>query len=166
MKLGKHLDLIQLKCDTDNLFPSSKDELLVQAVKADPELHAHMKFLMKSHDAESLSVLQDPFVTKRLGDCRPESLLVGSQVQPTLQVVKEILAWLTGFDEPLICIDSDYDKVLLQNLLRQPFCYELVANNRVPKSELQLHHALDDAKALRLDWLAARGCKDFSAILE
>jgi hypothetical protein len=155
--LDKHLDLVQLRCDSDNMYPKGKDEVLVKEVEANSELFEHLKFLMRSHGAPSLLVMQNPFLLKRIGEYQLHNLLVGNQAKPTMQISHEITVWLNDFDDPSICIDSEYDQVLFEKLLGQPIRCEMIVNTTVRRRDLQLHHALDDAKALRLDWLAKRG---------
>lgn len=155
-RLQSSLDLIQHETDNDNLFPKQKEELLKHQISSDPDLMDHFRFLQEK-DTSDLYVRNNPFLAVPLKGLRPESILAGEQVQTRNQVSLDLLAWLESFSgDPIISVDSYYDKDLLKTLIDRPLKFELVPNFASHSSELQLHHALDDAKALRMGYLAER----------
>ena len=153
-KLQSTLDLIQYETDSDNLFSKQKESLLTQHLASDSALMDHFRFL-SAQEASSLYVREAPFLAKQLRGLRPESILSGEQVQTGTQVSHDLLEWLNSFDgKPTICVDSYYDKDMLQTLIDRRLKFELVPNLADHSSGLQLHHALDDARALRIGFLA------------
>lgn len=155
-RLQSHFALIQYETDTDNQFPKQKEELLKQQIESDPDLMDHFRFL-SGKDTSDLYVRNNPFLAAPLRGLRPESILVGEQVQARSQVSHDLLAWLESFTgEPIICVDSYYDKDLLKTLIDRALKFELVPNFADHSSGLQLHHALDDARGLRLGYLSER----------
>ena len=155
-RLQSYLDLIQYETATDDQFSKQKEELLKQNLESDSDLMDHLRFLT-GKDTSVLYVRNDPFLADRLKGLRPESILNGNQVQTSSQVSQDQLAWLDSFEgDPTICVDSYYDKDLLHTLIERKLRFELVPNQADHSSGLQLHHALDDARALRIGYLAER----------
>lgn len=107
-------------------------------------------------------------------------LLQGGDVRMSMaELTPRLAAWLTGFDEPVqLATDSlAYDWPWIQQLFKKPgtwppnldgkpFILQFDADpgekfndalERAFAGGLRRHHALDDAKANRLGWIAAAG---------
>lgn len=149
-KLGQHLDLIQHENDADSLFPIAKKKMLTQALLANTALLEHLRFLTGCNATSELQVRQNPHIATRLQGVSPENLLVGDHAMTSAQARRNLLDWLSKFDNPILCCDSDYDRALLKELVGQSMEILLVTCCKPDHGGgLQLHHALDDAKALR-----------------
>ncbi len=156
-RLQSTLDLIQFATDTDCQFSKQREKLLNQHLESDPALMDHLRFL-SGKDTSDLYVRNNHFLADRLRGLSPESLLLGEQVMTGTQVSQDLPAWLDNFDgEPTVCIDSQYDKDLLQTLINQTLKFELIPNLADHGSGLQRHHALADARELRIGFLAEYG---------
>lgn len=156
-KLDKHLDLLQWECDADNQFPKNKEEMLNQALAGDVDLLEHLDFLARNNGVTEMQLWRNKIMLRRIGGCQPEHLLIGEQAQSAVQAAQGLLDWLSCFDSPIICSDSEYDSQLLQKLFNDqrisiPLKYELI-ENAGQGGDGQLHHALDDARNLMEGWL-------------
>jgi hypothetical protein len=176
--LHAHLDLVRYLTDSDNQFPSEKTTGLNNALASQPDLAEHLSFLEAMIEHSSLRVEQDSFLLKRLSGLSPKSML-GKTAMPSWQAVEELNEWFSTFDKPTtIYVDNGFDKDLLKGLLydcgatlpdQVRIDYFALARD-VPvakrgvitdfyQSKGRLHHALDDAKAMRLLWLAGKDLK-------
>jgi len=174
-RLEMHLELVRYLTDSNNQFAKTKVPTLDSAIASQPDLAEHLSFLETSFEQETLRVAQDRFLGERLSALVPEDLL-GEGAMPSWQVAEELLAWLGSFDEPTtIHVDHVFDKELLESLLddwgvaltdrvRVNF-FALDNNVSLDTSEVmanfyrsggRLHHALDDAKSMRLAWMAGK----------
>ena len=138
-RLQSYLDLIQYETDANRQFSKAREVLLRQHIEADPDLMDHFRFL-SGHEVSTLHVRENPYLANRLRALSPESILVGDQVQTGQQVAKDLAIWLESFtDTPTICVDSNYDRDLLQTLIDQPLKFELIPNLADHSGGLQIH---------------------------
>lgn len=150
--LQSHLDLIQYELDAESHLPKLKKEDLHKQLETDMRLMDHLRFLT-NQEVSDLYVMEDPFLKTPLRGLRPTSILAGEQVQTKAQASYDLDTWIKSFPEkPTICVDSFYDKELFQTLIDRPLPFERIPNLS-SHFRLNLHHALDDAKALRSGWL-------------
>lgn len=155
--LDLHLSLIQYECDTDCLFPKKMEELLRQSLNSNSELMEHLRFLADTNAASELTVWKNPHVAPLLQRVKPEKLLKGEQSASFTQVRRKLHGWLDQFEDPVFCCDSDYDSDLLEDLIERPAKIDFSACKSIHYDDLQRHHALADAQALRRGIQASEG---------
>lgn len=154
-RLQSTLDLIRHETASgSSQLSEQKESILRQHVEANSALMDHLRFL-SGQDISGLYVREDPYLAKPLKGLRPESILTGEQAQSRNQVASDLDAWLDGFaGDVTICVDSFYDKDMFHTLIDRRFRFERVPDLSDHSRGLRLHHALDDARALRIGILA------------
>jgi hypothetical protein len=148
-KLDLHLDLIRYECDVDNQISESKEVALLENIQINSGLQDHQRFLINCGDPCGKWISRNPF-TKRLASIKPADLLAGDQARPKEQVKQDVLEWLGRFQKVEICCDYDGDYKLLGELLDKTFDWRLIDNMAVKNPDWQMHHALSDARAMKI----------------
>lgn len=138
--------------------------------------------LVSEDGREFYAELSDTYLPKDCGAFALEAVLPhlegGESLLTMSELTERLAAWLEGFDQPVkLATDSEsWDwpwiheifEAWPKNLDGRPLILKQeaainLAVERAFASGLRRHHALDDAKANRLGWLAS-GCANFKDI--
>lgn len=157
-RLQSTLDLIRYETASGSCQLSEQQEVVLKhQFEADQGLMDHLR-LLTGNDSSGLYVREDSYLATPLRGLRADSILTGEQMQTRSQVAEDLEAWLGGCDgEITICVDSFYDKEMFRSLIERRFKFERVPNLADHGEELRVHHALDDARALRRGYLTEFG---------
>lgn len=147
--LDMHLDLLRYECDFDNQFSDQKEQLLLTNIQLNSDLRDHQRFLINNKDPGGTWISRNPF-TQQIARLEPVDLLTGDPAQPRKRVKQDLLDWLTRFQKVEICCDYDGDYKLFKELLDKPFNWRLIENMAVRGPDWEMHHALSDARAMKI----------------